>query len=328
MHTGFQETESCEEYVDKLLEYGCVFLLEKHEMFSAENLEAIATCAGCASGALLVTKLQNLLDFDFLESWLEDRGHSPATLQALSVDKMFDLYREISLGCLFGQTCPDPNFPTVLVLRQAIPQAMEQQQPEAGELKQEEHEEHEQITEFEFAQALSLYTAHYSSENPADNKRNLRIAALLRVDPQCGQSPCDSNELGAKIATRLMQLLTQEKYLNRLNELVEAQQGNVVMALRALSRENRAKLDTLQSAQTLKDLFALRQNTEALWSKLVELKLARGAFPGTAQVQDYFVNLLDTYVPDKVFLRQLVSGQLQVPVASFATSRDLFFVLK
>jgi hypothetical protein len=292
LEQGFQEPSSCEELVDKLLEHGCLWLLDS---LSAQERAELEQSAGCVSGSL-EARLREALSAEFLESWLRDRGiaFSPQD----PVQTLLEKYRAASFGCLFGQgACPDPDFPRWLKPKPGPSNPQAEAQPAHY-----------------FHTALRLFTFDFNAQDREDRARLSRMLSLLECDEMCGDSKCEDEELASRVATKLLSKLETDAGRAALCALlgipaVESQRG-VQQRLQELSQRNRHKISQLRKASVLLKLVSAAQQG-SLGPQLEQLNL--GKTETEQQARALTAQLVEDYVSREYFLR-VARLQLARPV--------------
>jgi hypothetical protein len=302
LESAFEEQASCEEFVDKLLEHGCVWLLDS---LSPAARAEVLKAAGCGDqGTDLEARLREALSKEFLESWLRDRG--VPFPEGSPVDALLEKYRTASFGCLFGQgDCPDPEFPRLLRAR-------------AAEKEKEETKVAEGTPDENLLRALRLFTLDFNAQDREDAARLERLLRLLELDDVCGDAKCDDEELASKVATKLLGRLDTESgratLCQYLGNQYLGQQASLALSLPQavdeLSRRNRYKIAQMRKASVLLKLVSAAQQA-SLVPQLTQLDL--GKAQTEEQARALVSALVDDYVSREYFLR-VARLQLARPV--------------
>lgn len=294
LESAFEEQASCEEFVDKLLEHGCVWLLDS---LSPAARAEVLKAAGCGDqGTDLEARLREALSKEFLESWLRDRG--VPFPEGSPVEALLEKYRTASFGCLFGQgDCPDPEFPRLLRAQETKAAAPDKNAAD------------ENLT-----RALRLFTLDFNAEDREDTARLERLLRLLELDDVCGDAKCDDEELASKVATKLLGRLDTDSGRATLCQYLGNQslgkQASLPLAVDELSRRNRYKIAQMRKASVLLKLVSAAQQA-SLVPQLEQLDL--GKAQTEEQARALVSALVDDYVSREYFLR-VARFQLTRPV--------------
>ena len=313
IESGFREEPCCEEYVDKLLEYGCLWLLYEPSLaakFSEQDIAAVAKEAGCLTREQLVSRLQACLSREYLISWLLDRlpGRPSRDVESMTLAELTAEYRRISLGCLLGTSCPDPEFP-----------GFEEKKSEPGPGPEQPQLVPEPTEDEKFERALRLHTMQIDYSSPQGMARLRRVLDLLKLDSKCGaeQQQCSNEQLGDKVINKINEILVASEAKQKILDRVLVQEGATVRPeatreekLEILSKINANKIRILDDAATVRELLRLSgQDDKLVWNKLKELKLV-DELKEQQDVKAELARLVEDYT-DRALLLQLAKQTLE-----------------
>ena len=328
LDAAFEEPESCAEYVDKLLEHGCLFLLNDTSRFSPEHLSGIMRAIGCQSANELDARMREALCENYLYSWLDDRH---VQCRGLAKNWMLDQYRIMSLACLTGSPeCKDPFFAAHGLIAGAQ-QHVEQEDPEDQRAQRDQRARQRagQTAESEqdlLKRALRMFTVDFDPEEREDQDRLHRMATCLGVSRQCQDRLCDESELASQVLTALHQKLVGNEHLVDLllqESADPASFQSLVRKLRELSKYNQQKITVVREPATLAQMF--RQQTGILLDLAKSGTDARLGLSGSdAEKMEKLAELLDLYV-SRDLLVKIARLHSSKPVADSSSARTLLF---
>jgi hypothetical protein len=317
LQSAFQEQETPEEYLDKLLEYGTIWMLHAAHPYKLTEAQAanVARNAGCADKQELLSRVQEALNEVYLKSWLADRGIAS---EKLSFDEMMEKYRDLCMRCYLTpasntvpQDCHDVLPPEII---QGFVQSL-------FTTRGSDSRDQEEKTRDPLIRALRLFTHDFNPEDSDDQMRLRKMANFLQV-------PLTSDEevLASQVLSAILNRLSQNDN-DKLVDLLLAQDSQnqrqfptLTRKLRELSRRNKLKIDLFAKPDVVESLLTAQQKRE----RLIELGLRQMNDALTEeQARVASAELLDEYA-NRDLLMEIAKLHLSRPVAPDESAMSLF----